>query len=228
MHLLSKTLLTLSCFLSITFAFGNEYKVDQNGKISFVRQTDHPKDILIAVFSKKEKIRYKDSGLPRQDYIEIKKGILPEMVPLEDTYDGRTIKGHRLNFEKDSTTAIQVFEFLADHTLIEWSLLTYGDSQNSRSKVYTSYRHDLEYFGAKRASKLANSANISFLKHYHNHPRYDYEGFGKYAFPSNPDLKFRDQIQSKNIAQTEFKIRTDGMYVDYGSPLVWGRATTFI
>ncbi|MCH2043801.1 MAG: hypothetical protein MK212_06630 [Saprospiraceae bacterium] len=202
-----------------------QYKIDRNGKISFVRKSSYPFDLLISVFSKNEKIRYESSGLPKQDYVTLKKGIIAESILLEDTYKKQAINGQAFDFGEDSIAATKVFEFLADRTFIEWSLLIYGDSNNHRSKIYTSYYHNLEYFGAKRAAKLANATNISFMKHYHSHPRYDYEAPGKYAFPSHSDLKFRDQIQSRHIEDTEFKIRTEGMYIDYGNPSKWNMTT---
>lgn len=226
MHLLSKITCFLFCLLLTNFAAGNnllqhEYKVDQKGKISLVKNTKDAFDLLISVFYKKEKIRYDESALPKQDYIEIKKGIMGQLIPLEDTHKGRKIRGQQINFENDRTEALKVFEFLADHTYVEWSLLNYGDAHKSRTSVYTSYRQNLEYFGAKRTYTLVNAPNITKLSHYHNHPRYDSEKFGKYAFPSYPDLKFRDYVQTKSIPHTVFKIRTDGMYIDYGNPVEW-------
>jgi hypothetical protein len=226
MHKTLKATIFLLCLLLIEHSFANdlaihEYKVDQNGKISLIKQTEAEFDLLIVVFNNKAKIRYNEEGLPKQEYIRVKKGIIANCIELKDFYKGRKVNGLKLSFGEDYDEALKVFEFLADHTAVEWSLLNYGDDQFHRTNLYTSYYRTLEYFGAKRTYTLMNAANITSLTHYHNHPRSSSEKFGQYAFPSYPDLRFRDKVQESTAFNVNFKIRTDEIYIDYTNQREW-------
>lgn len=206
--------------------FFHDYKVNEKGKIVLVKKTTDDFDRLIAVKNNREKIRLKDDGTPKQDHIIISKGILENREAVEASQDGRQFKGQRINFHDDQATAQLVFEFLADNTYVEWSLLSYSSEQETRSQLYTSYRRDLEFFGAQRSFRIANADNLTLLKHWHSHPRFPAEEVGKYDFPSVPDLNFRDHLLKKRIPSTEFKIRTGGMYIDYSSPQEWNKSSS--
>jgi len=204
--------------------FFHDYKVNEKGKITLVKKTTDDFDRLIAVKNKKEKIRLQEDGTPKQDYIVIPKGILEKRQALEASQDGRQFKGQRLNFQDQENVAQLVFEFLADHTYVEWSLLSYSSEKANRNQLYTSYRRDLEFFGAQRSFRIANAENLTAIKHWHSHPRFPTEEVGKYDFPSIPDLNFRDHLLNKRIPSKEFKIRTDGIYIDYTSPQEWNKS----
>ncbi|WP_264789575.1 JAB-like toxin 1 domain-containing protein [Aureispira anguillae] len=206
----------------------DDYKVNENGKIKLAQQTKDTFDRLIFIAGKKGKLIYRPKdGKLLNPHLIIDKGVLSEMILLKrkSGKSGKEIfKGLKLNFKQQFNTAKRVFEFLADHTSIEWSLLSFSIEEQNRTYVYTTFRNDVEYFGSLKVHHLINCPlKIDSLIHYHNHPRTSVEAFGKYAFPSNSDLDFRDNILKKGIQQLEFKIRTDGIYVDYGSPEEWSK-----
>ena len=221
----TKTTLTLENPYTRNQHVLSDYQVNSNGYITLIKVTQDTFDRLILVDGKKGKIRYnKKSQKIQNPNILLKKGILADLTPLKGQVKNQHFKGFRLNFKEDSNAAKAVFEFLADNTSIEWSLLHVGIKDQTSNLVYTSYRPDLEYFGSVKVHHLLNySETISTLKHYHNHPREPIEAVGKYAFPSNSDLDFRNKILKKGIQFVEFMIRTDGFYVNYTNPEEWNK-----
>lgn len=203
----------------------NDYKVNANGRISLAQKTTDEFDRLIFVDKKKEKIHYhtkKEKIL--NPHIKIKKGILDHMISLKGRANGQHFKGIQLSFKEDFNAAKIVFTFLADHTSIEWSLLSFGINKKTRTFIYTSFRSDLEYFGSIKVHHILNyPETIDSLKHYHNHPRTPIETIGKYAFPSNSDLDFRNKVLATKISIVEFLIRTDGFFINYTDPKEWNK-----
>lgn len=204
----------------------DDYKINSNGYITLVKTTQDTFDYLILVSGRKGKINYnKKNRKIINPHIQLKKGILDHIISLKEQGKNQHYKGFRLNFKEDFNAAKAVFEFLADHTTIEWSLLHFRIKDQACSFIYTSYRPDLEFFGSVKALHLLNHPQtISVLKHYHNHPREPIEAVGKYAFPSNSDLDFRNKILKKEIQFVDFMIRTDGFYVSYTNPLEWNKS----
>jgi hypothetical protein len=203
----------------------DDYKINSNGYITLVRTTQDTFDCLILVSGRKERINYnKKNRKITNPHTQLKKGILDKIIPLKGHDQNQHYKGFRLNFKKDFNAAKAVFEFLADNTTIEWSLLHFRIENQACSFIYTSYRPDLEFFGSIKTQHLLNyPQTISVLKHYHNHPREPIEAVGKYAFPSNSDLNFRNKILKKGILFVDFMIRTDGFYVNYTDPQEWNK-----
>lgn len=221
----NKTILTLEENYTINQQILNDYKVNQNGRITLVKMTRDTFDRLILVQGKKGKVHYnKMNQTILNQHIQLKKGVLDKKLSLKGRANKQHYKGFRLSFEEDFNAAKAVFEFLADYTSVEWSLLSFSIEDESRSFVYTSYRPDLEFFGSVKVHHLLNyPRTISALKHYHNHPRNPVETLGKYAFPSNSDLDFRNKILTKGIQLVEFMIRTDGFYINYTDPKEWNK-----
>lgn len=203
----------------------HDYKVDEDGKIKLAKQTKDSFDRLIFIAERNGKVHYHSKlGQPLAPHILIPKGILDQKIPLKARARKTLMKGLKINFKEEFLVAKQVFEFLADHTQVEWSLLSFSIGQKSRTYIYTSFRKDIEYFGSLKVHHLTNCPlDINRLTHYHNHPRSPLENFGEHAFPSNSDLDFRDNLLKKGIPNLEFKIRTDGMYIDYGNPNEWNK-----
>lgn len=203
----------------------NDYKINSNGRITLVQITADKFDRLIFVEGRKGKIHYRQkSNEILNSFIKINKGILENSIPLKGRGNHQNFKGIQLSFREDFTSAKKVFEFLADHTSIEWSLLSFGINKQTRTFIYTSYRSDLEYFGSIKVHHILNyPETIDALKHYHNHPRTPVETVGKYAFPSNSDLDFRNKVLLKKISIVEFLIRTDGFFIDYTNPNEWNK-----
>jgi hypothetical protein len=222
---LATTTLTLDETYTINQHILDDYKVNSNGYITLIKITQDTFDRLILIEGKKGKVHYKKkNGKIINPHIQLKKGILDHIIQLKGHTEKQHYKGFRLSFQKDTNSAKAVFEFLADHTSVEWSLLTFSIKDQTRSFVYTSYRPDLEFFGSVKVHRLlSHPQTVRTLKHYHNHPRSPIEAVGKYAFPSNADLDFRNKILAKGIQLVEFMIRTDGFYVNYTSPQEWNK-----
>ncbi|WMX15073.1 JAB-like toxin 1 domain-containing protein [Aureispira sp. CCB-E] len=203
----------------------HDYKVNANGRITLAKMTKDTFDRLILVEGKKGKINYnKANNKLRNEHILVKKGVLQKLLPLKGRANKRHYKGMQISFQANFNLAKNVFEFLADHTSVEWSLLSFGIGEQTRNFVYTSYRPDLEFFGSVKVHHLLNyPREISSLRHYHNHPRTPVEALDKYAFPSNSDLDFRNKILEKGIDLVEFMIRTEGKYIDYTDPKKWNK-----
>ena len=204
----------------------NDYKVNTNGHITLAKTTQDTFDRLILVDGIKGKIHYNKKNQTIQNpHTQLKKGVLDKLIPLKGRVKNQHYKGFRLSFQEDFNAAKAVFEFMADNTSIEWSLLHFRIKDRTCNFVYTSYRPDLEFFGSVKVHNLLNSPHtISVLKHYHNHPREPIETVGKYAFPSNSDLDFRNKILTKGILLVDFMIRTDGFYVNYTNPQEWNKS----
>lgn len=219
------TNLTLAETYSTNQHILNDYTVNTNGYITLIKTTQDTFDRLILVDGKKGKIHYnKKTRKIQNPNVLVKKGVLANLTSLEGQVKNQHFKGFRLNFKEDSSAAKAVFEFLADNTSIEWSLLHFSIKNQSSNLIYTSYRPDLEYFGSVKVHHLLNySEIIKSLKHYHNHPREPIEAIGKYAFPSNADLDFRNKVLKKGIQSVDFIIRTDSFYVNYSDPEEWNK-----
>lgn len=203
----------------------HDYKINDNGHIKLFQRTNDNFDRLILIEGKKGKIHYNPTkGSILNPYIKVKKDVLGGIMHLEGQANGQHYKGIKLNFREDFDAAKTLFDFLADHTSIEWSLLSFGINKQTRSFLYTSYRSNLEYFGSVKVHHILNyPETVDSLKHYHNHPRMLNEALGKYAFPSNSDLEFRNKVLAKNFSIVEFLIRTDGFYIDYTDPQQWNK-----
>ena len=199
----------------------DNYTINKMGKISLVEKNENSTDLLIAVDGENGKIKYQKNGQLVNDSLVLEKGILNNILEMEDDNDGEHFKGMRINFKADANSAKKTFEFLADHTYIEWSFVAYETADGVRAHVYTSFEKDQEFFGAARVFNILNSPTpIKTLEHYHNHPREEHEVFGKYAFPSEPDINFRNYVLKRDVPNTAFRIRTEGMYIDYGDTVL--------
>ncbi len=206
----------------------HDYTINEKGRINLIKETKDSFDRLILVIGKRSNIYYqKQKGTILNRHILLKKGILQHTIPLKGRANGQHFKGLQISFREDFEGAKRLFEFLADHTSIEWSLLSIGINKQSRSFIYTTYSGKLEFFGSIKVHHLLNyPKEIDFLKHYHNHPRAVNDPIGKHAFPSNSDLDFRNKVLKKELSLVEFLIRTDGFYVDYSNPKEWYKNKT--
>jgi hypothetical protein len=160
----------------------NDYKVNEKGEITLVKETKDETDRLIAVSGKKEKIEYKKDGTLKNASITLDKGIIAGRTELQQevTGDGgkETVNYMRLDFGKNEEAAQKTFEFLANNTGVEWSLVTAGykfegEPEGTTSSIYTSHKEDKEYFGGQAALDKASNAGtwLNRLEHTHNHPR---------------------------------------------------------
>lgn len=203
----------------------HDYKVSQQGIIKLAKITQDSFDQLAAVQYEHSSILYskKDNAIQNK-HIVVEKGVMENMKQLTATYRHRPIDGLRLDFKEKREEAHRVFEFLADETFVEWSLVEIQSGTQTRTQLYTTFRRNLEYFGAMRLYRIAPSTSvIDHILHIHSHPRFPSEALGKYAFPSEEDILFRDALLNKGMDSIEFKIRTDHSYVDYSSPKAWNR-----
>ena len=103
----------------------NDYKVNQDGKIEFVKTTDDDHDVLYATDD--------DGEINKDKSITVKKGILNNIktgisaINPEDTYSFMKVFGDK--------RATGLFEFLATNTSVEWSQVKYGTNANYLSTM---------------------------------------------------------------------------------------------
>lgn len=140
----------------------DDYEVNRKtGEITLLKKTDDKTDRLVAQ-NHAGKVKYKKDG-------SYKKSITVEKTVMEN----REVNGkeQRLDFGggKDAENkAIEVFNFLADNTEVEWGAVGYGSGSDNMNSVATSGDIGTE----RSASVIArdNSANGNLNYYHHSHP----------------------------------------------------------
>ena len=196
----------------------DDYGVDDNGYIFFIKKTDSEKDRLIAGVNRKKDgeikgLKYDRNGELRNEKFEVSKGVLYEHSKENMSYGGH---GNRLKSFEEAKT---FFEFLANSTQVEWSFYDYT-THDGKSKLFmvgTSHNWDSEYSGTRKFHSLLNSNHESSF-HIHSHPK-DYNvSFDVNILPSESDLNFANEI-NKLSHKIRFSIylkrREDEAYKSY-------------
>ena len=199
----------------------DDYGVDDNGYIFFIKKTDSEKDRLIAGVKRRHiekeygsrKSPYDISGKLKSDIknIEVSKGIIEETTEYNELYDGHLFRLESKNEAKS------LFEFVVDNTRVEWSLY---DLINSNDKITyhlaTSHQKYAEASGTAHLQKFVLNKGYMSSFHIHNHPEDNSVSFDKNISPSDKDLLFAE-ILSKKIKQMTFSIYLLGTYKSYTS-----------
>jgi RHS repeat-associated protein len=139
----------------------DDYGLDKDGNISFIRETEDETDKLIAL---------DDNGNETNKSVEVEKGIL------DNVKSGRDSGGMRYNFMEvnNDETATSLFEFVAENSRVEWSHVKYGTESNllstSHNPITDAGGVDLMY------NLLVNGHPVR--EHIHSHPnrRTSYHG----------------------------------------------------
>lgn len=162
------------------------------------------------------KIKYytrdKKKGQMKNESIEIEKGSFNK---------SETSEGTVLEFGGNTGDAKTVFEFLADNTDVEYSLVNYsglsfgGNEISKQSTLMTSHtKMDAsglitDRFGSKMTQNIANSPMNTIYSHYHSHP--NSSGFS--IEPGPGDEPFAERIvELANNTNIRFAIYRHGEY----------------
>lgn len=134
----------------------DNYRLNQDGTIELIAQTDDATDKLFA---------YHLDGEPTGEVLEVEKGILQEYDNNEKS--GTDLAGNRfssLGIANDET-AQELFEFMAENTIVEFSHIKYGDNENI---IATTHKSGSEGGGNKLAyDKIVGGEGIREMIHSH-------------------------------------------------------------
>ena len=174
----------------------DDYGVDDNGYIFFIKKTDSEKDRLIAGVKRrhieKGKSPYEVNGelKSNKNNIEVSKGTLRE-TSKENKND---LGGHLFIF-KDEQEAKSLFEFMADNTTVEWSFFDLEYNGEKSFHVGTTHMWDREKCGASFLQRRLLTKKLKSSFHIHNHPKDIRVSFDENIAPSDSDKNFAKKLE---------------------------------
>ena len=204
----------------------DDYGVDDNGYIFFIKKTDSEKDRLIAGVNRKKDgeikgLKYKKNGELDNESMELTKGVLSKIrsksISLQEGEE--PIEGHYLTFGKKKEESINVFIFLADNTGVEWGLFTSRKDNIEtleNSILGTSHKENKEYITPTLCSQdIEDGYYIDF--HFHNHPTDYTVNPEQNREPSRSDKDFAKSIRDRNKFgnSIELKVYSRGDFKSY-------------
>ncbi len=180
----------------------DDYVVNRKGKIEWNKKTDSETDRLVSVKNIGDEYSYNKEGGLKNNWMSIDKGILSEKASMKKTIEdenGNVTKyeGWYIPFNDKEDLANRTFQFLANNTDVEFTLLSSTDKNSKvNAALYTSHSEDEEIFGPRDAVSLSNAAWIKQIVGMHNHPHTSLEpGFN--GRRSDADNDFFKLIRSK-------------------------------
>ncbi|HMM16243.1 MAG TPA: RHS repeat-associated core domain-containing protein, partial [Petrimonas sp.] len=170
--------------------------VDKNGRFNLLPGGDY--DVIVRVSeSEREKgaIEYKKKGM--------KKGRLKKSHVVSENFE----KGSIVYQIEENGTLIttsnkqskDVFDFLADNTDVEFSLVEFSDKAEMKNVITTSYSKDHESYGSLIVKNLLRN-DSKLVNHTHSHTK------DNYPFPSN-----------------EYNTAVEGASGDVGAYKIWSK-----
>ncbi len=143
----------------------DDYKLDKNGNITLLRETDDKTDKLIA---------FNDKGNETDKSVEVEKGVLNNVITDKDS------KGISYDYMKvnNNETATKLFEFVAENSQVEWSQVKYGTKSNF---ISTSHDPIIEFGGVDLMYGLLTKG-YTVREHIHSHPNRELNYYGPSGF----------------------------------------------
>ena len=157
-----------------------------------------------------------------------------EKIKCAKVFDYGTVKSHETKKAKyneknkdkpyeefvivDDEKGTEVFEFLAENTVVEWSQFKTDGKDGPDNYVSTSYCVDTDFSGNEVF--LAHFREFSIREAIHNHPSNTAKPSGIDFDPDRPgDVQFAAWIDKYNIGQAIYKIYLPGQrrYIEYDS-----------
>ena len=196
----------------------DDYGVDDNGYIFFIKKTESEKDRLIAGVKRRHiekeygsrKSPYDISGKLKSDIknIEVSKGKLRETTEDDKNAGGQLFRFNNIGEAKS------MFEFMAKNTKVEWSFFDLKNSKNNTTSFMlgTSHNWKSEKFASTFLARKICSDKLTYKStfHIHCHPNISSVPFDQGISPSDDDIDtakiFTNAIGGKNM---EFKIFLD-------------------
>lgn len=184
--------------------FVDDYRLNRDGSIELVRETDDPFDVLFATNNQ--------GDVDDQNSIQLEKGVLGNIRSSEA--DGMAYS--YLSVTGDNT-ATKLFEFVSSNSSVEWSQVKYGINRNY---VATGYQPHAEPGGSDLLYRLV-VGRYHVREHIHSHPT---STTGPSGFdPRHPRTGSGDRALASWVHQyapgvklSVFEVRT-GSYIRYNN-----------
>ena len=168
----------------------DDYGVNDNGYIFFIKKTESENDRLIAGISRKNDgeirgLKYNKNGELKNRSIELTKGVLREC-----TKDNRNEKGGHLFRLNNKNKAATLFEFMAENTEVEWSFFDLQIKGTNSFILGTSHDRYKENAGITHLMIILKNKDYKSSFHKHSHP-IDYNvSINQNIAPSKSDMDF--------------------------------------
>ena len=188
----------------------DDYKLNKKGVIALIKKTDDKTDKLYAT-DKKGNVDPKKS-------ITVSKGVLNNVKTGQVTGEGKTYTYNYM--QANSTDAKKVFEFAAQNSNVEWSIMKFSDGQNF---VSTTHEAGMEAgSNGILSDKTLNLDKSELIEHDHSHP-------GGIHYPSGLTPAGVNADRGGDIGAAKREVRTspnvqfniytpsDGQYTPYHS-----------
>ena len=140
---------------------------------------------------------------PDGSFVEVSDGVLFRGSDGRRGRDYSQEYGHYgLSFNSNKENAFEVFEFLADHSEIEYSLFEVDNGLYSTFMLTTSFQEKGDSWGCKRAQDYLN--NNQLITHVHSHPSGSLQPSFNKDVPSFTDTQVNAYIycpKDKNVSR---------------------------
>jgi hypothetical protein len=140
---------------------------------------------------------------PDGSFVEVSEGVLFRGSDGRRGRDYSQEYGHYgLSFNSNKENAFEVFEFLADHSEIEYSLFEVDNGLYSTFMLTTSFQEKGDSWGCKRAQDYLN--NNQLVTHVHSHPSGSLQPSFNKDVPSFTDTQVNAYIycpKDKNVSR---------------------------
>jgi RHS repeat-associated protein len=191
------------------------YSVDKKGNIKKIDDVDHKDadgnsvDILIRSDDVKG---YLETGAASH-----KVEVSPKLLGQTQRKREMVRKGGKSSFEytsislgNDGETATKLFEFAADNSEVEWSLMEFAEDFGTVFQITTTHEFDSDEAG----SSLAFAARNKLMLHTHSHPNRGIMNDHSRMEPSFEDRKFAKALGRRG-SKPKLNVYFDGKYYDY-------------
>jgi len=179
------------------------FRLDRDGNISRVDHTNYydedgnPVDLIFSG----NRLRRNRKGEVRNVHRYVKSGILKQGTKkrILHTKDKGDIPYTRMNVGSYESEGIELFEFLADNSDVEWSIiqseLIEGETSNT---IFSSHIWNKEFAGATFALRIIDGLPSGLNFHIHSHPPTHLPGDVSRLNPSDTDRDFAKKLGQRD------------------------------
>jgi len=138
--------------------------VDAKGKFSNNKLKGGENDVIVKVSEREREkgiIKYNKNGALKKSHI-VSENFKKESINVTQSTEGSSIS-------TSNEQSRNVFNFLADNTDVEFTLLSYFQNDETQNMITTTHDEKSDTYGAALISRLVEG-NVQVLSHTHNHP----------------------------------------------------------
>lgn len=192
------------------------YSVDGEGNITKIDDKKYYDDNgnEVDLLVRGRNVRYDRSGNVKNEHIYLKAGYLREGTK-EKAFQvgGHTYKYSHLSFGADESESTRAFEFLAENTEVEWSLVQTKLFSKTNNELFTSHIWNEEL--AAPSLLMADPDKLkSLISDIHSHPPTHKMSDESRLRPSDEDKNFAKRVRQTNPGAI-MKIYFNGQYMQY-------------